>query len=44
MKIAGSVLDVIGHTPLIQLGPLVKGLTDATVVAKVEYFNPGGSS
>lgn len=44
MKIAGSVLDVIGRTPLIQLGPVARGLTEATVVAKVEYFNPGGSS
>lgn len=44
MNIAGSVVEVIGRTPLIQLGPLVEGLTEATVVAKVEYFNPGGSA
>ncbi len=44
MKIADSVVDVIGRTPLIKLGPLVEGLTEATVVAKVEYFNPGGSA
>lgn len=44
MRIAESVVDVIGHTPLIKLGPVVDGLTEATVVAKVEYFNPGGSA
>jgi len=44
MQIVNSVVDVIGRTPLIKLGSLVKGLTDATVVAKVEYFNPGGSA
>ena len=44
MKIADSVVDVIGRTPLIKLGPVVEGLTEATVVAKVEYFNPGGSA
>lgn len=44
MNIANSVVDVIGRTPLIKLGPVVDGLTEATVVAKVEYFNPGGSA
>jgi len=44
VKIADSVVDIIGQTPLIKLGPLVEGLTEATVVAKVEYFNPGGSA
>jgi len=44
VNIADSVVDIIGQTPLIKLGPLVEGLTEATVVAKVEYFNPGGSA
>ena len=37
-----SILDVIGHTPLIRLNKLGAGL-DSTFHAKVEYLNPGGS-
>ena len=43
-KIANSVLELIGSTPLVRLSNLEKlsGL-QAEVVAKVESFNPGGS-
>jgi cysteine synthase A len=41
-KIAASVLDLIGHTPMVQLNRLPKPGV-ATVVAKVESLNPGGS-
>lgn len=43
-KIANSVLELIGSTPLVRLSNLEK-LSDvqAEVVAKVESFNPGGS-
>jgi cysteine synthase A len=42
VKIADTVLDLIGHTPLVRLNRLpVPGR--ATVVAKVESLNPGGS-
>ena len=37
-----SVVDLIGNTPLVRLGRVTEGIT-ATVLAKVEYFNPGGS-
>ena len=37
-----SLVDLIGNTPLVQLRSVTNGL-DATVLAKVEYFNPGGS-
>ena len=37
-----SVADVIGDTPLIRLNSVTAGLR-ATVLAKVEFFNPGGS-
>jgi cysteine synthase len=37
-----SVLDFIGHTPLVRLNELDKG-HDATVLVKLESFNPGGS-
>src|ERR1700754_4932483 len=36
------MLDPVGNTPLVKLGRVASGL-DATVLAKVEYFNPGGS-
>jgi len=36
------MLDLIGNTPLVKLNSVTAGLS-ATVLAKVEYFNPGGS-
>lgn len=43
MKYAESVVDLIGGTPLVRLNRVTDGIT-ATVLAKVEYLNPGGSS
>lgn len=37
-----NILDTIGNTPLVQLNRVVNGV-HATVLAKVEFFNPGGS-
>lgn len=37
-----SIVDAIGNTPLIKLNSVTSGLP-CTVLAKVEYFNPGGS-
>lgn len=42
MKIANSITDLIGNTPLVKLNKVSEGL-EATIVAKLEYFNPGGS-
>ena len=42
MPIAGSVLDTIGHTPLVALDRLAAGLP-CRVVAKLEYYSPGAS-
>lgn len=39
--IAENILEKIGNTPLVKIGKLNKG--KAEVLAKVEYFNPGGS-
>ncbi len=43
MKYAESVLDLVGNTPLVKLTKVTEGIR-ATVLAKVEYVNPGGSS
>ncbi len=43
MRIANSIIDLIGHTPLVRLNAVTKGVTEAMVLAKVEYLNPGGS-
>lgn len=38
----GTVLDAIGHTPLVALERLAAGLP-GRVLVKLEYYNPGGS-
>ncbi|MBQ2097250.1 MAG: pyridoxal-phosphate dependent enzyme, partial [Bacteroidales bacterium] len=45
MKIAERITDLIGNTPLVKLNKFATTYeaTDATIVAKVEYFNPAGS-
>jgi cystathionine beta-synthase len=43
MKYAKTVLDLVGNTPLVRLNSVTTGIA-ATVLAKVEYLNPGGSS
>src|SRR3954452_17186429 len=43
MKYAETVLDLVGNTPLVRLNSVTEGIT-ATVLVKVEYLNPGGSS
>jgi cystathionine beta-synthase len=42
-KICDSILDTIGHTPLVRLTRIPRGLVRATVLAKIETFNPGNS-
>ncbi|CAB4638072.1 unannotated protein [freshwater metagenome] len=42
MKFVNHVSELIGNTPLIKLNSVTSGIK-ATVLAKVEYFNPGGS-
>jgi cystathionine beta-synthase len=37
-----NVVELIGNTPLVRLRNVTTGVS-ATVLAKVEYFNPGGS-
>lgn len=42
MKIANNVAELIGNTPLVRINRLAEGV-GATVVAKLEFFNPGHS-
>ena len=42
MKIAKNLTDLIGNTPTIRLNALT-GKDDATIFAKLEAYNPGGS-
>jgi cystathionine beta-synthase len=42
LGVAESILETIGHTPLVKLGRITRGIK-SSLLAKVEYFNPGGS-
>ena len=42
MAIYNDVTETIGNTPLVRLNRLTKN-TGATVLAKLEYFNPANS-
>jgi cystathionine beta-synthase len=42
VEYAEHVVDLVGNTPLVKLNSLTTGLAPL-VLAKVEYFNPGGS-
>ena len=43
MDVADTVLDLIGHTPMLRLDRTAKDI-ECTLLAKLELFNPGGSS
>ena len=43
-KIAKSITDLIGNTPLLELKKIERKFNlEARIIAKLEYFNPGGS-
>ncbi|MDW6062169.1 cystathionine beta-synthase [Streptomyces sp. FXJ1.4098] len=42
MQYYDSMIELVGNTPLVKLNSVTEGIR-ATVLAKVEYFNPGGS-
>jgi cystathionine beta-synthase len=42
MDIRNNILETIGNTPLIKLNKVCKDFP-CTVLAKVDYFNPGNS-
>ncbi|WP_026402199.1 cystathionine beta-synthase [Actinomadura rifamycini] len=46
MHVHDSLVELMGNTPLVRLRKVTEGFTEAggpQVLAKVEYFNPGGS-
>src|SRR6185437_2306645 len=43
MQVHDSLSTLVGNTPLVRLRSVTRGIPGATVLAKVEYFNPGGS-
>jgi cystathionine beta-synthase len=42
-NICGTILEAIGHTPMVRINRITRGLIDAEVLAKLETFNPGNS-
>lgn len=39
-----NILELVGNTPLVRLGKVVRNRSlEAEIIAKVEFFNPGGS-
>ncbi|HMG89974.1 MAG TPA: pyridoxal-phosphate dependent enzyme [Chryseolinea sp.] len=41
--IYNSIVDTIGNTPIVRLNNMTRGIP-GTILAKVEYFNPGNST
>src|SRR5205814_6033566 len=42
-KICDTILDTIGHTPMVRVNRLTHGVIPAEVLIKLETFNPGNS-
>ena len=43
MKVYKKITDLIGNTPLLDVSDFLKEPLPATILAKLEYFNPAGS-
>ena len=43
LQICDTILDTIGHTPLVRIHRITRGIVSAEVLAKLETFNPGHS-
>ena len=41
--ICDTILDAIGGTPMVRINHITRGVVQATVLAKLETFNPGNS-
>ena len=42
MKIANTIIDLVGNTPLVRINRMAEGC-NAEIVAKLEFFNPSNS-
>jgi len=42
MKVANTILDAVGHTPMVRLNRITAGL-NAEILVKIEHLNPSGS-
>jgi len=42
-RICDTILDTIGHTPMVRVHAITRGLIEADVLVKLETFNPGNS-
>ena len=42
-RICDTILDAIGHTPMVRVHAITRGVIDAEVLVKLETFNPGNS-
>jgi cystathionine beta-synthase len=42
-NVCATILETIGGTPMVRINALTRGLVKATVLAKIETFNPGNS-
>jgi cystathionine beta-synthase len=42
-KICDNILDAIGHTPMVRINRITRGVIPSTVLVKLETFNPGNS-
>ena len=42
-KLGSSILDLIGNTPLLSFKRVTKAVAPVQVMAKAEWYNPGGS-
>jgi len=42
-KICSNILETIGNTPMVRINAITRGVTEATVLVKLETFNPGNS-
>src|SRR5260370_36714479 len=43
MQVYDSLSELVGNTPLLRLRSVTRGIPGSQVLAKGEYFNPGGS-
>jgi len=43
LNVCSNILETIGNTPIVRINAITRGATDATVLVKLETFNPGNS-